>query len=75
MSAQLKIVENDQQTEFEKQLERINRKDFVKKELTPPHFPDHEDLRAEVVHGTLRSWFNKLRKPADQQSIVKPINK
>lgn len=63
MSAQLKIVDKDETTEFDKQLERIGRRDFVKKELTPPHFPDHPDLKKEVTHGTLRGWFSRLKKP------------
>lgn len=74
MSAQLKVVNNDEPTEFEKQLERINRPDFVKKELTPPHFPDASER--EVSHGTLKGWFARLRKPAvDNEQNVKSSKK
>lgn len=31
-----------------------------RKELTPPHFPDHSER--EISHGTLRYWLDKLCK-------------
>lgn len=33
-----------------------------KRVLRAPHFPNHPDVDKEVVHGTLRSWLDKLSK-------------
>jgi hypothetical protein len=75
MSSPMKVIKNEPVTDFEKQLESIGRTDFVKKQLTPPHFPDHEDLKAERPFGALKSWLKKLAKPATDQHHVKPVKK